>query len=297
MQQRRTDLAVEAHEIWQNQQQQPGREHPGIQSSRREREGIPITEVTVSTPEAGELLGKPPGIYLTLELDPLFRREEESFSRSVRAVAEELSPLLPPGPALVAGLGSRTVTADLVGPGTADRLLATRHLVEQVPEHFGSLRPVAALAPGVLASTGIESASVISAVVRELQPAVVIAVDALASRSLTRLCRTVQIADSGIVPGSGVGNHRHPLTRDSLGVPVLTVGAPTVVDGATLALDLLESAGIQPPAVPLEDGENLFVCPRDIDQKVADLCKVLGWGISLALNPELSLEDLAMLLE
>ncbi len=132
----------------------------------------------------------------------------------------------------------------------------------------------------------------------ELRPACVVAVDALASRSLDRLCRTVQLSDTGVIPGSGVGNHRRPLNRETLGVPVVTVGVPTVVDGATLALDLLERAGHRgTDRGDLPGGEEFFVTPREVDQRVADLGKTLGYGVSLALNPSLSLDDLVMLLE
>ena len=170
--------------------------------------------------------------------------------------------------------------------------------MEQVPEHFGDLRPVAAAAPGVLASTGMESSFVARALAERLKPACVIAVDALVSRSLDRLCRTVQLSNAGVVPGSGVGNHREALDRESLGAPVFTVGVPTVVDGATLALDLLERAGrTELDRGDLPAGDGFFVTPREVDQRVADLGKVLGYAVSMALNPSLSVEDLTMLLE
>ena len=153
-------------------------------------------------------------------------------------------------------------------------------------ETFGSLRPVAAVSPGVLGDTGMESAELIMGLCEKIKPACVIAVDALAARSIERLCRTVQIADTGIAPGSGVGNHRFALNRDSLGVPVIALGVPTVVDGATLAADLL---GREEP----EEGRELVVTPKDIDSQIADLSKILGYGISLALQPELTVADLA----
>ena len=144
----------------------------------------------------------------------------------------------------------------------------------------------------------MESSLVAQALVRQLEPSCVIAVDALASRSLDRLCRTVQLSDSGVVPGSGVGNHRAALDWDSLGVPVFTVGVPTVVDGTTLALDLLERAGGPvPDREDLPAGDSFFVTPREVDQRVADLGKVLGYAVSIALNPSLTLDDLVMLLE
>ena len=295
MAQRRTDLAVEAHQLW-KEGAQDAAALSGVRSEEGMREGFPVTTVTVSSDEAAQALGKPRGVYVTLELEGLLRREEGAFRRAAEAVAGSLRPLLPEeGTALVIGLGNRAVTPDLIGPLAVDHLLVTRHLVEQVPEHFGHLRPVAAAVPGVLASTGLESSLTAHALAAELKPACVVAVDALASRSLDRLCRTVQLSDTGVVPGSGVGNHRAALDRESLGVPVLTVGVPTVVDGATLALDLLAQADLPPADLP--SGADFFVTPREIDQRVADLSKVLGYAISLALNPSLTVDDLTMLLE
>ncbi len=298
MAQRRTDLAVEAHQLWREGRGGASR-LPGVRAEEEDRAGFPVTTVTITSDEAAQALGKPQGTYVTLELDGLLRREENAFQRAVGAVADSLRPLLPEnGPALVVGLGNRAVTPDLIGPLAVDHLLVTRHLVEQVPEHFGDLRPVAAAAPGVLASTGMESSLVAQALAQRLKPSCVVAVDALASRSLDRLCRTVQLSDAGVVPGSGVGNHRDPLDRESLGVPVFTVGVPTVVDGATLALDLLERAG--KPALDraaLPGGTDFFVTPREVDQRVADLGKVLGYAVSIALNPSLTVDELTMLLE
>ena len=151
---------------------------------------------------------------------------------------------------------------------------------------------LAALAAGVLGTTGVESGVLVQAVVDKLHPSCVIAVDALASRSVERLCRTVQLSDVGIVPGSGVGNHRYALSRDTLGVPVLSLGVPTVVDGATLIQDLLGERA--PEEIP---GRDLFVTPREADSRVADLSRVLGYAVSLALNPSLSVEELNMLVE
>ena len=297
MAQRRTDLALEAHQLWQEGAGE-GSALSGVRSESRRREGFEVDAVTVTTPEAAQALGKPEGVYITIELTGLLRREEGAFQRAVTAVAEELRPLLPDsGPALVMGLGNRSITPDLIGPLTVDHLLVTRHLVAQLPEHFGHLRPVCAAAPGVLASTGLESSLVAGALCGQLRPACVIAVDALASRSLDRLCRTVQLSDTGVIPGSGVGNHRRPLNRETLGVPVFTVGVPTVVDGATLALDLLEQAGrtgLDRDDLPAGDG--FFVTPREVDQRVADLGKVLGYAVSRALNPSLTVEDLDLLL-
>ena len=255
-----------------------------------------MTAVHILNQEGERALGKPQGNYVTLTMEGVANRAEDIFGRAVRAVAAELTQLLRGVPgnglALVVGLGNREVTPDAIGPQVYGHTLATRHLVRQMPEAFGQLRPVAALAAEVLGSTGVESGEVVQAVCREIRPACVIAVDALASRSLERLCRTVQLADTGITPGSGVGNHRVGLSRETLGVPVLAVGVPTVVDAATLAADL--TGADEPPS--LGRGRDLLVTPKDIDSQVADLAKIIGYGINLALQPQLTLEDLELLL-
>ena len=291
MTQRRTDLAMEAHALW-KEQEKAGRQLSGVRAKSGRVEGYETHAVDVTDEQGANALGKPQGRYITLELSGLLRREEDSFARAVRAVACLLEPMLPPkGEALVVGLGNRAITPDLVGPLAVEHTLVTRHLVERL-EMFGHLRPVAALAAGVLATTGMESGQLIQAVVDRLGPACVIAVDALASRSVERLCRTVQLSDTGIVPGSGVGNHRMALNRETLGVPVLAVGVPTVVEASTLAMDLLGREEV--PELP---GTELFVTPREVDSRVADLARVIGYGVSLALNPELTVEELTMLVE
>jgi spore protease len=299
MEMRRTDLAVEAHQLWRARAAEATL-LSGIQAEEGEREGFSATVVTVLDEKGAANLGKPVGRYVTLELEGLFRREEDAFRRAVRAVAAEVENMVPPGgTALVVGLGNRAVTPDCVGPLSVDHLLVTRHLVEELPEHFGHLRPVAAVTPGVLANTGIESGDAAAALAKKLRPACVVAVDALAARSVDRLCRTVQLSDTGIAPGSGVGNHRNALDRDSLGVPVIAVGAPTVVDGTTLALDLLEQAGRDDLARDALGGRgsDFFVTPREADSWVAELSRVIGYGVSLGLNPSLSVDDLVLLLE
>lgn len=291
MARQRTDLAAEAHQLW---QQSTGQTTAlsGVKAEDSTTHGFAVHTVTILDKEGAAALGKPVGRYVTVELDGLLRREEDSFSRAVSAIADLLTPMLPEnGLALVAGLGNRAITPDLIGPLAAEHTLITRHLVEGLPDHFGHFRPVAALSPGVLASTGVESGTLVQAAVRELHPACVIAVDALASRSAERLCRTVQLADVGIVPGSGVGNHRMALDRETLGVPVIAVGVPTVVETSTLIMDLLGKEDDE--GLP---GSDLFVTPREVDSRVADLSKVIGYGVSMALNPGLTVEDLDLLL-
>ena len=192
---------------------------------------------------------------------------------------------------LAAGLGNQAMTPDALGPRSLDHLLVTRHLGEALPQ----LRPVAGLGAGVLGTTGMEVAEWVRGAAEQVGPAAVIVVDALAARDLERLCATVQIADTGLVPGSGVGNHRMALNRETLGVPVISVGVPTVVDAETIARDLLGEAGAVPKALNGR-GRRFFVTPESIDQKIRDLSKVLGYGINLALQESLALEDLEALL-
>lgn len=292
----RTDLALEAKELWQQSASQQTKLE-GVEAREHTREGFGVDVVQVLDKRGEQALGKPVGTYITLTLDGLKRREEDAFGRAARAIAGELRPLLTSvdksAPVLVVGLGNRAITPDAIGPLVHQHTMVTRHLVEQVPEHFGAFRPVASLSAGVLGTTGVESGSLIRAVCEAIRPACVIAVDALASRSLHRVCRTVQLADTGIVPGSGVGNHRKALNRETLGIPVIAMGVPTVVDAATLAMDLL---GREEPPELARGVENLMVTPRDIDAQVADLSKVIGFGINLALHDGLTVEDVELFL-
>ena len=287
----RTDLAVEARALWRESAGETTR-LKGVAAREEQVEGMTVTRVEILDQEGARALGKPEGTYLTLDVSPLWRREEDAFPRAVRAVAALLGPLLPEeGPVLAAGLGNQAMTPDALGPRSLDHLLVTRHLGEALPQ----LRPVAGLGAGVLGTTGMEVAEWVRGAAEQVGPAAVIVVDALAARDLERLCATVQIADTGLVPGSGVGNHRMALNRETLGVPVISVGVPTVVDAETIARDLLGEAGAVPKALNGR-GRRFFVTPESIDQKIRDLSKVLGYGINLALQESLALEDLEALL-
>ena len=297
---RRTDLALEAKELW-TESAEKETKLDGVRARDSLREGYQVTTVDILDEQGASSLGKPVGSYVTVQLDALARREEDAFGRAARAIAAELNGLLKlpeEATCLVVGLGNRAITPDAIGPGVADHTMVTRHLVEQAPEHFGSFRPVAALAAGVLGTTGVESGELVKAVAEKIRPGCIIAVDALASRSMDRVCTTVQLANTGIVPGSGVGNHRAALNRETLGVPVIAVGVPTVVDAGTLAADILAEAGQEglDPEALAGAGEGLMVTPRDIDQRVADLVKVIGYGINLALQPGLTIEDVDLFL-
>ncbi|MCD7946998.1 MAG: GPR endopeptidase [Oscillospiraceae bacterium] len=300
MLQRRTDLAVEAREIWQETAEETSK-LDGVEAKETTQEGFSVTTVRILNEAGARALGKPVGTYVTLELDGLERREDGAFSRAAKAMADNLAELLSlkdGATALVVGLGNRAITPDAIGPRATEFTLVTRHLVQLVPEHFGHFRAVSALAAGVLGTTGMESGELVSAVAERLKPDCILAVDALASRSLRRVCHTVQLADTGIVPGSGVGNSRAALNRETMGVPVIAIGVPTVVSAATLACDLLAEAGnadLDPETLG-GLGEDLIVTPKDIDAHVEEISKVVGFGINLALQKGLSVEDIEMLL-
>lgn len=290
---RKIDLALEAKEFAEGSLKKTSR-LSGVQAEEDTLFGLPLTRVRVLNEEGEAALGKPKGTYLTLDLPELPRDRDEILktARAVAAMLEELPDFPLKGLVLVTGLGNRQVTPDAIGPQTADALLVTRHLVENMPQQFSSLRPVAALAAGVAGNTGMESGEVIGAMVKKLKPVCLIAVDALAARRQERVCRTVQVADTGIVPGSGVGNARMALDKESLGIPVIAVGVPTVVDAGTLCMDLLEETGQDfDPAAFRTEGAEWFVTPRNVDSQVAILSRVLGLGISTALHVDFSVED------
>ena len=290
----RTDLAVEAIE-----NHKTAAALPHVRQSDRTLEGFAVHEVRILSEDAAREIGKPQGRYLTFELDALIRREEDAFPRACKALSTLLRELLPhpnDGPVLIAGLGNRMITPDAIGPQTADHVIATRHLIAQSPDIFADWRPVSALAPGVLGQTGVETGEVICGVLDRVRPAAVIAVDALAAGRLSRLLRTVQLADTGITPGAGVGNARAALNKETLGVPVIAVGVPTVVDGATLAHEISSQLG-QPACEALDDlSQPVMITTRDIDREVADISRMIGYAVNMALHPHLSVADIDLYL-
>ncbi|MBS6777427.1 MAG: GPR endopeptidase [Butyricicoccus pullicaecorum] len=290
----RTDLAVEAIE-----NHKTAAALPHVRQSDRTLEGFAVHEVRILSEDAAREIGKPQGRYLTLELDALICREEDAFPRACKALSTLLRELMPhpnDGPVLIAGLGNRMITPDAIGPQTADHVIATRHLVAQSPAIFADWRPVSALAPGVLGQTGVETGEVICGVLDRVRPAAVIAVDALAAGRLSRLLRTVQLADTGITPGAGVGNARAALNEETLGVPVIAVGVPTVVDGATLAHEISSQLG-QPACEALDDlSQPVMITTRDIDREIADISRMIGYAVNMALHPHLSVADIDLYL-
>lgn len=266
---------------------------------------VDVSRVKVLDGRGEKAIGKPVGTYVTVETGGLDDVDGESYNEAVEAIAEEIAAMLKPagdGLILVAGLGNAGMTPDSLGPRCIDNVLVTRHIAGELTKirGFEGLRAVAAIAPGVLGQTGIETGEILKALVQRINPVAVIAVDALASRRASRLGNTVQIADTGITPGSGIGNTRFAVDSKTLGVPVISLGVPTVVDAATLAIDVLEGAGIETPPEDEEKirasvdpgGVSLFVTPRMIDLIVEHAAALAGLAINRALHPGVSTGDI-----
>ena len=273
----RTDLAVEAYDLWQQENGHPGR-LSGVTSHARTCRGVQIHTVRILSQAAAHQLQKPQGVYVTLELDPLCRREPAAFSRTVQALSSTLRRLIPAGEhVLVVGLGNSAVTPDAVGPLAVKSVIATRHMQSLVKSAGGALGTVSTLEPGVLGTTGVESLETVSAVARQTKPDRIIVIDALAAAAPARICAAVQLTNTGIVPGSGVGNRRAAFSQQTLGVPVVAIGVPTVVDAQTLRSDA---------------PNGMIVIPRDIDARVREIAQLVGYALDLTLHRGLRQEDI-----
>ena len=281
----RTDLALERRELIRDSVPD------GVEFEEKTYGKTKITRILVETEQGAKALGKPCGSYVTLEIPSLSANPTESETE-IELIAKELSALIPKkGCVLVAGLGNHNITPDALGPKTVEFTLSTRHVAESMPQF--EFRPVAAVAPGVMGQTGIETGDVIRGICDRINAECVIAVDALASRSTKRLGCTIQISDTGISPGSGVGNSRRELSKKSLGVPVIAVGVPTVVDAVTVAADALKSGGED--FIDQDKLGSLMVTPREIDSVILSVSRVLALAIGRALQPKLSVSDLYFL--
>ncbi|MBR4068485.1 MAG: GPR endopeptidase [Clostridia bacterium] len=260
------------------------------------------TRIVIETPQAAASLKRPCGEYITLSCAGLSRCDTETRQRLIGLVAGSVRAMLPAeGTVLVVGLGNRNVTADALGTRVVERLLVTRHLQSALADGItGGLRSVSAIAPGVLGITGIETAELCRGLVKHVNPSAVIAIDALAAFDSSRICTTVQIADTGIEPGSGVGNHRLGLTRNTLGVKVIAVGVPMVVYASTIARDavsrLMGEYGLRADVLLEKISESylgeMVVTPREIDEMVISVADLLAEGLNRALQPQLDAETL-----
>lgn len=267
----RTDLALEIEEG---------------QVTHREMVGSLSVDEVVLDEKTARRYHKPPGRYLTATIPPLTDREDE-LQQHAEVIGRYLQTVLPPdGTVLVVGLGNGSITPDALGPRVASMVLATRHIQGEFARSTGldGLRSTAVMATDVMGNTGMESGEVILGVCRMIQPCAVIAVDALAARDVARLGCTVQLSDTGIAPGSGVGNNRLALNRETLGIPVIGLGVPTVVDAATLACDL---TGVPQESVSPR-GAAMMVTPREVDLMVSRASRLLAMSIHGALHPDYS---------
>lgn len=283
----RTDLALERCENLSE------KDLEGITVESFESEGAKVTRIDVLTDKGAETVGKPIGRYVTVEVAP-FANHAQFIDRSLYAVSDEIKRMLPEkGSVLVAGLGNSKITPDALGPKCASMIFATRHITGEILKETGfvNLRCVSAFSAGVLGETGAEAGEMIKGVVEMLRPDAVITVDALAARNVSRLGKTVQMCNTGIVPGSGVGNSRLEISEKTIGVPVISVGVPTVVDAATLIYDL---SGNAEKTIP-ECAGSMMVTPREVDLMIERAAKLTSLAINCALQTDISPEDMLIL--
>ncbi|MCX7951128.1 MAG: GPR endopeptidase [Clostridiales bacterium] len=316
----RTDLAVEARELY---KKNSNREVPGVKVDvKKPYEDVSVTTVEIVDEIGSKIMGKEIGQYITIEVPGIKHYDAEAHDKLSEVLAKELEQMInikDGQTVLVAGLGNWNVTPDALGPRVVSKLLVTRHLKQLMPEHIDEgINPVCALAPGVLGLTGIETAEIIQGVIEKIKPDYVIAIDALASRKMERVATTIQIGNTGIGPGSGVGNKRMALNKESLGVPVIAIGVPTVVDAATMANDtidmiidelikqskdnkefyeIIKKVDKNEKYIMIKEILNpyisdLMVTPKEIDGLIEDMAKVIANSINLALHPSLDKNDL-----
>ncbi|MDR1700787.1 MAG: GPR endopeptidase [Lachnoclostridium sp.] len=291
---KRTDLAMEVRESF----RRDNVEVKGVVLAKEhfKKGDMHVTTVDIKDERGSKAMGKPQGVYVTVE-SPLLARSDEDHTPIVDKIAENVESIcdgLTDKSILVVGLGNREVTSDSLGPKVTESLFVTRHIDREFGTNFmreNELGLVSAIAPGVMGQTGMEAIEIIKGLVEQTEPELIVVIDALAARSLSRLCTTVQITDTGISPGSGVGNHRKELSENSLGVPVIAIGVPTVVDANTIVSDHLETVLSKQGYNESEIGnflkevlgqgmDNVFVTPKNIDESVLlisnDLSNVLN---------------------
>jgi spore protease len=319
----RTDLALDAREM---AAQRMGESIPGVLMDRDDDNGIIVSTIDIQTEEGARSLGKLPGHYVTIEVPGLRQKDSDLQDRVATRLAKEFSKFLDKvgidadKKVLIIGLGNWNVTPDALGPIVVENVMVTRHYFELMPEQVSpGYRQVSAVAPGVLGTTGIETSEIVQGIIEKSKPDLVIAIDALASKALERVNTTIQIADTGIHPGSGVGNKRKGLTQEFLGVPVIAIGVPTVVYASTIVnncIDMLianfkrqtqntgvifgmleqlseaERGGMVSEVLdPV--GQNLLVTPKDIDQFIEDIANIIASGLNAALHEAVDSDNVA----
>jgi len=310
----RTDLALEAREML---SRKVSEDIPGVIVETVEDGEIITTSVSITTPEAQSAMGKGQGKYITIEAQGLRYKNTPLQEQVMKVLAKELvgmAELSKDAVILVIGLGNRNITPDALGPRAVEKIVVTRHLQEMLsPELKGGVRSVCAIAPGVLGITGMETVEIVQGIVNKIKPDLVIAIDALAAASSRRVLTTVQLANTGISPGSGVGNKRFGLTKESLGVPVIAIGVPTVVHATTIAIDTIDTLQehasfgryfksmehlsdadrrtIVSQVLPEALGD-LMVTPKEVDRFIEDIGVVVAGGINQAMHPHIDYENI-----
>lgn len=280
----RTDLALEAREMYVSK----NNDSSGIDIKTSTKNEILITNVEISKKEVSEKIKKPVGKYITLE-SVHFKQISPDFSKKASYILkEEIENLINKqvfSNVLIVGLGNRNITSDSLGPKVISKIMVTRHIKEYMPQHIDDdIIPVSAISPGVLGITGIETNDIIQGVSKRLNPDLIIVIDALASTSSKRICSTLQITDTGINPGSGVGNNRKEISQNTLGVPVIAIGVPTVVDLMSIACEMCGKKA------DLKEGNDFFVTPKEIDKLMENISVIIANGINLSLHKNIDLE-------
>ncbi len=308
----RTDLAVESREMHLENNNVSSLEGTEIQE-----EG-PVTRVKILTNKAATLLNKEIGTYITIDVPRDTFDTQEGYEELCKITATELKNLIhlkKDDTVLVVGLGNRNITPDSLGPQVTEGLLVSRHLIAYMPEEIDQrLVPLCAISPGVLGITGIETSEIIKGVTEKVRPSLIIAVDALCSRKMERINTTIQISDTGIIPGGGIGNKRNAINRDTMGIPVISMGVPTVVDAGTIASDVIDLLlkGMSSQASPqlykvlktVEDFDKVslisevltpgefIVTPKEIDTDIKNISSVIANGINIAVHEGIGLDDI-----
>lgn len=301
----RTDLALEARDAC-NQKSIDG----VSVVERKPCEGVFITRVKIFNENGEKAIGKKMGNYITVECPDLALRDEIAREKTAKAVAEELKALMTQkereGTILVVGLGNKNVTADAIGPKVCDKVFVTRHMKQWVPEYIDERAgTISAIAPGVLGVTGLETMEVIRGIVENIKPSLVVAIDALAARQLSRISTTIQLSDAGIAPGSGIGNKRKEISKETLGVSVIAIGVPMVCFANTIAVDLIEQAVANTKmkfskgqmdqvfsAIMQQSAGEMVVTPKESDVIVEYCAGVIADSMNLTFHRDMSLEEI-----
>jgi len=283
----RTDLALERCEFLGK------KETDGIEIEEFDAKKARVSRINVTNENGEKLVGKPKGLYVTVEVAP-FAKHAQFIDDSLDALVTEMRRLIPEsGSVLVAGLGNMKITPDALGPKCASMIFSTRHITGELLKETGlsGLRTVSSFSTGVTGDTGAQAGEILKGLIGTLKPDAVITIDALAARSVSRLGNTVQMCSTGIVPGSGVGNARQEISEKTLGVPVIALGVPTVVDAATLIADYSGRDDISFS----EDTRNMMVTPKEVDMMIERAAKLTALAINCALQPDISPEDMLIL--